>query len=96
MKEKSFLPHQSSEDFRHVGVISAGFGDGDAQFGVAQWAQGADASAEDPDDEREPHAARMLQNPLWRDEDTWANDVTCPKQQNKQKTSHSELKTLIR
>lgn len=58
------LPHKAAEDLRHVGVVSSRLWDGDAQLGVAHGAQGTDPSSADPDDERQPHRAGMLQNPL--------------------------------
>lgn len=58
------LPHKAAEDLGHVGVVSSGLWDGDAQLSVAHGAQGTDPSSADPDDERQAHRAGMLQNPL--------------------------------
>ena len=69
-------PNQAAEDLGDVGVVSSRLGDGDAQLGIAHGAQGADPSAQHPHDEGQAHGARVLQDPLRRDEDPRADDVS--------------------
>lgn len=73
---RAHSPSQSTEDVLHIGVVSAGFRDGDAQLSVTQRSDGRDDSCDDPDDQSHAHWAGVFQHSLRTDEDTWANDVT--------------------
>lgn len=68
-------PHQASKYLRDVGVVASRFGDGDAQLSITQGAQGSNAASKNPNHQGQTHRARVLQDPLRRDEDTRANDV---------------------
>lgn len=71
-----YLPNKASKDLRHVWIISSRLGNGDTQLSVTHGTQSTDPSSTNPDDERQPHRARMLQHTLGGDEYSWANDVS--------------------
>lgn len=54
-EETRYSPHQTAKYLRDIGVVSSGFGDGDAQFSVAEGAQGSDAAPENPNHQRQTH-----------------------------------------
>lgn len=70
-----YSPGQTTKYLGDVGVVSPRFGDGDAQFRVAEGAQSGDAAPQDPNHQGQTHWAGVLQDPLWRDEDPRAYDV---------------------
>lgn len=44
--EALYSPHQTTEYLRDIGVVPSRFGDGDAQFSIAEGAQGSDAASQ--------------------------------------------------
>ncbi len=75
-KKNLYSPNKASKDLRHIWIVSSRLWDGNTQFSIAHGPKGTDPSSTNPDDERKPHGACMLQHSFRWNEYPRANDVT--------------------